>query len=73
MRITTGKVVDGEVVLDGEPLEEGTQVTILALEPEETVDLSPEEEAALLQALAEADAGDFIDGEQVLQELRGRR
>jgi hypothetical protein len=35
--------------------------------------LSPEEEESLLEAIAEADAGDFIDGEQFLRELRSRR
>ena len=34
--------------------------------------LSPEEKDALRQAIAEADAGDFVDGEQVLRELRGQ-
>ena len=32
--------------------------------------LSPEEEASLLEAIAEADAGDFVDGEEFLRELR---
>ncbi len=35
--------------------------------------LSPEEEASLLEAIAEADAGDFVDGEQFLRELREGR
>jgi predicted transcriptional regulator len=73
MRVSTGKVVGGKIVLEGEPWEEGTRVTVLAREPEETVELSPEEEAELLEALAEADAGDFISGEQVLRELWNRR
>ncbi|HEX4961952.1 MAG TPA: hypothetical protein VF173_14015 [Thermoanaerobaculia bacterium] len=73
MKVATGKIVGGEVVLDGEPWEEGTRVTILAADPEETVELSPEEEAELLQALAEADAGDVVDGEEFLRELWRRR
>jgi hypothetical protein len=72
MRVTTGTVLGGKVVLEGEIWEEGTRVTVLASDPEETVELSPEEEADLLEAIAEADAGDFISGEQVLRELRGR-
>jgi len=35
--------------------------------------LSPEEEAFLLQAIAEADAEDFVDVEQVLRDLREQR
>jgi len=76
MRVATGHVEGGKVVLEGDTWEEGTQVTVLApdlLETEEAVELSPGEEAELLEALAEADAGDFVDGEQFLQELRGRR
>jgi hypothetical protein len=75
MRIATGKVVAGRIVLDpeGEPLENGITVTVLAPGPEETVRLSPEEEASLLEAIAEADAGDFVDGEEVLRELRSQR
>lgn len=73
MRVATGKVVDGKVVVEGEPFEEGLTVTVLAEESDEAVQLGPEEEAALLEALAEADAGDFVDGDQFLRELRGRR
>jgi len=73
MRVATGKVMGGKIVLEGEPWEEGTMVTVLAPDDEETVELSPEEEEELLEAIAEADAGDFISGEQVLRELRGRR
>ncbi len=73
MRVATGKVMGGKIVLEGEPWEEGTMVTVLATDDEATVELSPEEEEELLKAIAEADAGDFISGEQVLRELRGRR
>jgi len=73
MRVATGKIMGGKVVLEGEPWEEGTMVTVLGSGDEEAVELSPEEENELLEAIAEADAGDFISGEQVLRELRGRR
>ncbi len=75
MRVATGRVVAGRVVLDpeGEPLEEGITVTVLAPSHDETVKLSPEEEASLLEAIAEADAGDFVDAEEVLRELRSQR
>jgi hypothetical protein len=36
-------------------------------------ELSPEEEADLLEAIAEADAGDLVDGEQFLKKLRSQR
>lgn len=72
MRVATGKVMGGKIVLEGEPWEEGTMVTVLGSDDEEAVELSPEEEKELLEAIAEADAGDFISGEQVLRELRVR-
>lgn len=55
MKIATGKVVGGKVVLEGEPLSEGSIVTVLAQENDETFDATPEEEQALLEAMAEAE------------------
>lgn len=72
MRIATGTVVSGRIEVDGDPFPEGSTVTILSRE-EEFFELSPQEEEDIVAALAEADAGDVIDGEQFLQELRGRR
>jgi len=73
MKVVTGKVVQGKVVVEGQPLEEGAVVTILAREREETFDLTPDEEAELLPAIAEADRGETLPGEQVLQGLPRRR
>jgi hypothetical protein len=74
MRIATGKVIGGKVVVEGEPLEEGASVTVLAGIGERSFTLSPEEEAELLLSIAEADRGDTIPAEQVLDKLaRGRR
>jgi len=73
MRVATGRVVEGKVILEGEPLEDGITVTILAPDSDEAVQLGPEEEADLLEAIAEADAGDFVSGEQVLRDLWIRR
>ena len=58
-------------VIEDDSFEEGITVTVMALEGDEVVHLSPQEEAALLVAIEEADAGDFVSGEQVLRELRG--
>jgi hypothetical protein len=74
MRVATGKVVDGKVVVDGEPLVEGSTVTVFLPEPGEEIELTPEEESRLAQAVREADEGDFIEGdaEQFLDELERR-
>jgi hypothetical protein len=73
MRIATGKVVGGKVVVDGAPLEEGASVTVLARGDESGFTLSPEEEAELLLSIAEADREEMVSGEEVLERLRRRR
>ena len=70
MRITSGKVVSGRIEVEGEPFPEGSIVTVLAREEDETFELDPAAEAELLQSIAEADRGELIPGEQVLRMLR---
>jgi hypothetical protein len=72
MRIATGKVVSGKVVVEGEPLEEGTTVTVLARESDESFDLSPEDEARLLESLAEAERGEMIEAPSLVRDLGSR-
>jgi predicted transcriptional regulator len=72
MKIATGKVLGGKVVLEGVTLEEGTSVTVLARDEEGSIDLTPEQEAELLLAIAEADRGELVSAEEVLARL-GRR
>jgi hypothetical protein len=57
MKVSTGRVVGGKVVLEGEPLAEGSVVTVVAREDDETFEVSPEEERALLEAIAHAPEG----------------
>ena len=68
MRITQGKVVDGQVIVEGDPLNEGSTVTILVSD-ETTFKLNAEDEAALLQAIAEADQNDLDSGEDVIKKI----
>jgi hypothetical protein len=70
MLITTGKVRDGTIQLDSESLPEGTIVTILTSEGDETFEVGPEEEAELLAALGEAKRGELITAADLLQQLR---
>jgi hypothetical protein len=72
MKIATGKVIGGKVVVDGVALEEGSRVTVLAREAEETFELTPDEENELLLSIAEADRGDTLSLEEVLDGLRHR-
>jgi hypothetical protein len=68
MRITKGKVVNGSIVVEGEPLDEGAVVTVLVSD-EHVFTLSTAEEAILLQSIAEADRGELTDAENVLKRL----
>ena len=72
MKIATGKVVDGKVVLYDVTLEEGTSVTVLARDEEGGFTMTPDEEAELLLAIAEADRGETVPAEEVLSKLARR-
>ena len=72
MKMATGKVIEGKVVLDGVTLEEGTSVTVLARDEDGGFTLTREEEAELLLAIAEADRGETVSAEEVLAKLARR-
>jgi hypothetical protein len=71
MIITTGRVRDGTVQIEPRSLPEGTEVTILAMEGDETFQLEPEDKRKLLAALAELDRGESVDASELLKEIRG--
>ena len=68
MRITTGKVVGGRIVVEGEPLDEGSVVTVLVSD-ENTFTLTAEEETVLLESIAQADRGELFDAEDILKRI----
>ena len=70
MQLAAGTVVGGKVVVEGEPLAEGAIVTILAREADETFEIPPALEADLLASIAEADRGDTITTEALVERLR---
>ena len=70
MRVSTGRVVEGKVVLEGEPLVEGAVVTVVARDDEDTFDVSADEERALLEAIAQADRGQVVSWETLREQLR---
>lgn len=70
MQVATGKVIAGKVVVEGLTLSEGEVVTVLTQEAETAIYLSPEEEADLLEAIAEADRGETISPEELFSRLR---
>jgi hypothetical protein len=70
MKVATGIVVNGKVEVEGEALAEGSTVTVVLREADETFDLTPEEEKELLASIAAIERGEFISGEQLLERLR---
>ena len=70
MKVATGRVVGGKVVLEGEPWAEGSVVTVVAREDDETFEVSAEEERALLEAIAQADRGQVVSWEELRDQLR---
>ena len=56
--------------MDHTTLPEGAKVTILISEDDETFEVNPEEEIALLAAMDEARRGESISASVLLQELQ---
>jgi hypothetical protein len=70
MKVATGVVVEGKVIVEGEALADGSTVTVVLRDDEEAFDLTPEEEEELLESVAQIERGDFVTGEQLLERLR---
>jgi hypothetical protein len=69
VKIATGKVTRGTIVVEGQPFPEGQKVTVLSYEGQETFEVSAEEKLILLESLAQARRGEFVDAEALLTEL----
>ena len=69
MQLATGTVMAGKLVVEGIDLPDGETVVVLTREAEDTVELSQEEEAELLEAIAEADRGETISAEELFARL----
>lgn len=70
MKHAIGTVVGGNVVLEGTPFPEGMVVTVLAKESGDTFELPADLEAELIESLAEADRGETISADELLERLR---
>ena len=70
MKVATGRVIGGKVVLDGDPLIEGSVVTVVSREDDETFDVSPEDEQALMAAMSQAERGEVVSWEELRKQLR---
>jgi hypothetical protein len=69
MKIATGTVTHGTIVVDGQPFSEGETVTVLSHGPSEPFRVSPEEKRLLLASIAQADRGELVDADDLLAEL----
>ena len=69
MRVTTGTVISGKVILDYSAIADGTDVYVLTRDADDAPKLSPEELAELEAGLAEADCGDMISGDEFFKHL----
>lgn len=68
VKIATGTVTDGTIVVEGQPFSEGEKVTVLSY-GREAFRVSPEEKRMLLESIAQADRGEFVDADDLLAEL----
>lgn len=67
-----GRVVNGRVELD-DALPEGAEVTVFINGDEDDFELSPEDAAELDDRIEASERGEWIDGDEVLREIRSRR
>ena len=69
VKIATGTVKHGQIIVEGQPFAEGEKVTVLGLDETQSFHVSPEEKRRLLQSIAQANRGEFVDGDELLAEL----
>ena len=58
------------IQIDSNDLPDGTTVTLLAHEGDETFELNSEQETQLLKAIAEAERGELIQASELLEKIR---
>ena len=69
MQIASGRIVNGQIVVEAE-LPEGAEVTLIALDGEELFEVSPELKAVLLESIAQGARGETISADELFEELR---
>jgi hypothetical protein len=71
MQVFSARVRGGTIVPeDGVTLPEGAKVTVIADEGTEVLEITAEEESELLEAIAEAERGETVRAEDLLERLR---
>jgi len=69
VKIATGTVMHGTIVVEGQTFSEGEKVTVLSYGDREPFRVSPEEKRMLLESMAQADRGELVDADSLLAEL----
>jgi len=70
MQVFSARVQNGTIVPDeGIKLAEGSRVTVIAREAGAPFQLGPQDEAELVEAIAEADRGDVISADELFRRL----
>ena len=70
MKLVTGTVIEGKVVLEGAALPDGTTVTVLVDDADVPTRLPPNLLAELNEALDEADREEGISAEEMINKIR---
>lgn len=70
MKIVTGKIVAGQVVVEDMPFDEGAIVTVISGDGGHSFELTPEQEMEMLLSLEQADRGDVVPATDLLKSLR---
>lgn len=70
MKVATGKVVQGKIVVTDPAIKDGTDVFIVTRERDDEDTIGAEELAELEAGIAEADRGEMISGEELFRTLR---
>lgn len=68
MKIATGTVTQGAIVVEGHSFAEGEKVTVLSHD-REPFRVSPEEKRMLLESMAQAGRGELVNCDDLLAEL----
>jgi hypothetical protein len=69
VKITTGTVTQGTIVVEGQPFSEGEKVTVLSYADKELFRVTPEQKRLLLESIAQADRGELVDADELFAEL----
>ena len=72
MKVISGTVIGGRVEVPSDALAEGDRVAILAATSAEPIQLTPEQENELVAAVEDVQRGNYVDGQDLLAELRRR-